>query len=134
MTASTSSAETEMACTPVPHGVEHPMQRRSPIAGTSSTIWLMRWSAWPCASWHVCTSNLRTKAAPNQSYLHLLSPKRKVESRAGMSVVTRRSMRCAVHWSSGPVEGNINRLKLIKRQMYGRGGFDLLRKRVLLAS
>jgi transposase len=39
-----------------------------------------------------------------------------------------------VHWSSGPVEGNINRLKLIKRQMYGRGGFDLLRKRVLLAS
>ena len=39
-----------------------------------------------------------------------------------------------VHWSSGPVEGNINRLKLIKRQMYGRGAFDLLRKRVLLAS
>lgn len=39
-----------------------------------------------------------------------------------------------VHWSSGPVEGNINRLKLINRQMYGRGGFDLLRKRVLLAS
>jgi len=39
-----------------------------------------------------------------------------------------------VHWSSGPVEGNINRLKLIKRQMYGRGGFNLLRKRVLLAS
>jgi transposase len=39
-----------------------------------------------------------------------------------------------VHWSSGPVEGNINRLKLIKRQMYGRGGFDLLRKRVLLES
>jgi transposase len=39
-----------------------------------------------------------------------------------------------VHWSSVPVEGNINRLKLIKRQMYGRGGFDLLRKRVLLES
>jgi transposase len=39
-----------------------------------------------------------------------------------------------VHWSSGPVEGNINRLKLIKRQMYGRANFDLLRKRVLLAS
>jgi transposase len=38
-----------------------------------------------------------------------------------------------VHWSSGPVGGNINRLKLIKRQMCGRGGFDLLRKRVLLA-
>jgi len=39
-----------------------------------------------------------------------------------------------VHWSSGPVEGNINRLTLIKRQMYGRARFDLLRKRVLLAS
>jgi transposase len=39
-----------------------------------------------------------------------------------------------VHWSSGPVEGNVNRVKLIKRQMFGRAKFDLLRKRVLLAS
>jgi transposase len=38
-----------------------------------------------------------------------------------------------VQWSSGPVEGNINRVKLIKRQMFGRAKFDLLRKRVLLA-
>ena len=36
--------------------------------------------------------------------------------------------------SSGAVEGNVNRIKMIKRQMYGRAGFDLLRKRVLLAS
>jgi hypothetical protein len=36
--------------------------------------------------------------------------------------------------SSGPVEGNVNRNKTIKRQMYGRAGFDLLRERVLLAS
>ncbi|WP_438870781.1 transposase [Paractinoplanes ovalisporus] len=36
-------------------------------------------------------------------------------------------------FSSGPVEGNVNRIKMIKRQMYGRAGFDLLRKRVLLA-
>ncbi|MBB4962129.1 ISL3 family transposase [Micromonospora polyrhachis] len=34
--------------------------------------------------------------------------------------------------SSGPVEGNINRIKMIKRQMFGRAGLDLLRKRVLL--
>ena len=34
-------------------------------------------------------------------------------------------------WSNGQVEGQINRLKLIKRQMYGRAGFDLLRRRVL---
>jgi transposase len=36
-------------------------------------------------------------------------------------------------WSSGRVEGHINRLKLIKRQMFGRAKFDLLRRRVLLA-
>ena len=34
-------------------------------------------------------------------------------------------------WSNGQTEGQVNRLKLIKRQMYGRAGFDLLRKRVL---
>ena len=34
-------------------------------------------------------------------------------------------------WSQGQVEGQVNRLKLIKRQMYGRANFDLLRKRVL---
>jgi transposase len=36
--------------------------------------------------------------------------------------------------SSGTVEGNVNRIKMIKRQMYGRAKFDLLRKRVLLAA
>jgi transposase len=34
-------------------------------------------------------------------------------------------------WSNGQTEGQINRLKLIKRQMYGRAKFDLLRIRVL---
>lgn len=34
-------------------------------------------------------------------------------------------------WSNGQVEGQINRLKFIKRQMYGRAKLDLLRKRVL---
>jgi len=34
-------------------------------------------------------------------------------------------------WSNGQVEGNVNRLKFIKRMMYGRANFDLLRKRVL---
>ena len=37
-------------------------------------------------------------------------------------------------WSQGQVEGQINRLKLIKRQAYGRAGFDLLRHRVLARS
>jgi len=34
-------------------------------------------------------------------------------------------------WSNGQVEGHVHRLKLIKRQMYGRAGFQLLRRRVL---
>jgi transposase len=37
-------------------------------------------------------------------------------------------------WSQGQVEGQINRLKLIKKQMYGRANFDLLRQRVLGAA
>lgn len=37
-------------------------------------------------------------------------------------------------WSNGQVEGQVHRLKLIKRQMYGRGKPDLLRARVLYAA
>jgi transposase len=40
----------------------------------------------------------------------------------------------SLKWSQGPVEGNVNRLKLIKRSMYGRAKFDLLRTRVLCAA
>ena len=34
-------------------------------------------------------------------------------------------------WSNGQVEGQINKLKLIKRQMYGRAKLDLLKARML---
>jgi len=37
-------------------------------------------------------------------------------------------------WSNGPVEGQINRLKTLKHQMYGRAGLDLLERRFLLAA
>ena len=37
-------------------------------------------------------------------------------------------------WSSGVVEGQNTKIKLIKRMMYGRGSFPLLRKRVMLAN
>jgi transposase len=37
-------------------------------------------------------------------------------------------------WSNGQVEGQVHRLKLVKRQMYGRGNPDLLRARVLYAA
>ena len=36
-------------------------------------------------------------------------------------------------WTTSPAEGQINRLKLLKRSMYGRAGFKLLRARVLHA-
>ncbi|MGW3494863.1 ISL3 family transposase [Streptomyces sp. NPDC001020] len=35
-------------------------------------------------------------------------------------------------WSSGSIEGAVNRIKRIKRQLYGRAGFELLRKLILL--
>jgi transposase len=40
----------------------------------------------------------------------------------------------AYEWNSGQLEGHVTKTKLVKRQMYGRAKFDLLRKRVLLAS
>ncbi|MFD1313687.1 transposase [Streptomyces kaempferi] len=38
-----------------------------------------------------------------------------------------------LEWSSGKVEGNVNRVKRIKRDGYERAGFDLLRRQILLA-
>ena len=37
-------------------------------------------------------------------------------------------------WSNGQTEGQITKLKLVKRQMYGRAGFILLRARVVRAA
>jgi transposase len=39
----------------------------------------------------------------------------------------------SLEWSNGQVEGQVNRLKLLKRQMFGRAGFVLLRSRFLRA-
>ncbi|MFF7953713.1 transposase [Streptomyces griseorubiginosus] len=36
-------------------------------------------------------------------------------------------------FTSGAVEDNVTRIKLLKRQMYGRAQFDLLRRRILLS-
>jgi transposase len=44
--------------------------------------------------------------------------------RAGLSLV----------WSNGPTEGFIHRLKLLKRQAYGRAGVDFLQHRILAPS
>ena len=37
-------------------------------------------------------------------------------------------------WTASPVEGPIGRIKMLKRTMYGRSGFELLRARVLHAA
>jgi transposase len=37
-------------------------------------------------------------------------------------------------WSNGQTEGQINRLKTLKHQMFGRAGLDLLERRFLLAA
>lgn len=46
------------------------------------------------------------------------------------------SIRAALRepWSTGQAEGQITRLKYLKRQMYGRAAFDLLKRRVLCAA
>jgi transposase len=40
----------------------------------------------------------------------------------------------STRWNSGPVEGRVNHIKMIKRQMFGRAKLPLLRKRVLLTA
>ena len=54
---------------------------------------------------------------------HFAEGIRRDESAVNASITTR--------WSNGPVEGHVNRLKTIKRQMYGRAGFSLLKARVV---
>src|SRR5215470_17696063 len=60
----------------------------------------------------------------------------KEAEKAGITAISRfvrrlKSDRAAVEnavtysWSNGPVEGHINRLKAVKRQMYGRAGFEV---------
>jgi transposase len=58
----------------------------------------------------------------------------------GSFVTSLRRDLCAVRaalelpWTTSPAEGQINRLKMLKRTMYGRAGFGLLRARVLHAT
>jgi hypothetical protein len=64
-------------------------------------------------------------------------PRPRAGSLLSPAVCARTWQPCAVlslPWSTSPVEGQINRLKTIKRQMYGRAGFDLLRRRILAAA
>ncbi|WTA23213.1 transposase [Streptomyces sp. NBC_00853] len=40
----------------------------------------------------------------------------------------------STRWNSGPVEGRVNHIKMVKRQMFGRAKLPLLHKRVLLTA
>jgi transposase len=64
--------------------------------------------------------------ASDQPHLHSFTTGLKRDHQAVLNGLT-------LPYSSGKVEGNVNRIKMLKRQMYGRAGFSLLRKRVLLA-
>ena len=65
----------------------------------------------------------RAEVSPCPEVRHFAEGIRRDESAVNAAVTTR--------WSNGPVEGQVNRLKTIKRQMYGRAGFALLKARVV---
>ncbi|MGR8031887.1 transposase [Burkholderia pseudomallei] len=66
-------------------------------------------------------ADLRTSAAP---LLRRQATGMKAGAAAVCEAITSR-------WSNGVVEGHVNRLKMLKRQMYGRAGYELLRRRVI---
>jgi len=69
---------------------------------------------------------LRAETSPCPEVRNFAEGIRRDESAINAAITTR--------WSNGPVEGHVNRLKTIKRQMYGRAGFALLRARVVNAA
>ncbi len=68
----------------------------------------------------------RAEASPCPEVRHFAEGIRRDESAVNAAVT--------LPWSNGPVEGHVNRLKTIKRQMYGRAGFTLLKARVVNAA
>jgi transposase len=68
----------------------------------------------------------RAEVSPCPEVRQFAEGSRRDESAVNAAVTTR--------WSNGPVEGHVNRLKSIKRQMYGRAGFALLKARVVNAA
>lgn len=74
-----------------------------------------------CAPWldAVAQSDLPT--------LHTFADGLKQDERAILAALT-------LPWSHDPLEGFVNKIKTIKRHMYGRGSFSTLRQRVLLAA
>jgi transposase len=69
---------------------------------------------------------IRAETSPCPEVRHFAEGLRRDESAVNAAIT--------LPWSNGPVEGHVNRLRLIKRQMFGRAGFALLRARVLNAA
>ena len=76
-------------------------------SGAQLQNWLIRVEASPFAALHSFVNGIRNDQAAVQAAFMF-------------------------EWSNGQVEGQVNRLKLIKRYMYGRANFDLLRQRVIM--
>jgi transposase len=68
---------------------------------------------------------LATVEADNQPELHSFANGIRRDQAAVTAGLT-------LPYSSAAVEGNVTKIKMLKRQMYGRAGFALLRKRVIL--
>ena len=68
----------------------------------------------------------RAEVSPCPEISNFAEGIRRDESAVNAAIIT--------HWSNGPVEGQVNRLKMIKRQMFGRAGFALLKARVVNAA
>jgi transposase len=70
-----------------------------------------------------CMAIVRSARMPLQSFVNGI--------RADQEAVT---AGLTLPFSSGAVEGQVKRIKMLKRQMFGRANLDLLRKRVLLTA
>ena len=99
--------------------------RSSRAAGRGRPLFEPRptWTPGPAGSWRA----YRRPEADDLPELHSYAAGIKRDYAAVLNGLT-------LPYSSGPVEGHVNRIKMIKRQMFGRAKFDLLRKRVLLAN
>ena len=85
-------------------------------------------------------SNLREEGNPSWTHKteHYIRSKHKL---AGLKSLARGLLRdiealqygIRMPWSNSAMEGHVNRIKSIKRQMYGRASFELLRKKVILS-
>ena len=108
-------------------------------------MWLLRWILipWSCRSGgefreaeSETTSNpLQQQTQQQQNRHHKAAQTQRTPApAAGFQVDVFIAAKRLIHLPLVQSEGQINRLKMLKRQMYGRAGFDLLRKRVLCAA